>query len=204
MIIKKASFVISNTNYKSCPNEKKAEYAFIGRSNVGKSSLINALTNNKSLAKTSGKPGKTQLINHFLINEDWYMVDLPGYGYAKTSKVLRVKFHKMINDYLLNRKNLICLFVLIDSRHDLQSIDNEFMQFLSENNIPFTMVFTKIDKQGKSTLKKNFNKFKTTMLNDWETLPKHFMTSSVKRTGLKELLSYISELNTGFQSSQES
>ena len=204
MIIKKASFVISNTNYKLCPNEKKAEYAFIGRSNVGKSSLINALTNNKSLAKTSGKPGKTQLINHFLINEDWYMVDLPGYGYAKTSKVLRARFHKMINDYLLNRKNLICLFVLIDSRHDLQSIDNEFMQFLSENNIPFTMVFTKIDKQGKSTLKKKFNKFRTTMLNDWETLPIHFMTSSVKRTGLKELLSYISELNTGFQSSQES
>lgn len=204
MIIKKASFVISNTNYKLCPNEKKAEYAFIGRSNVGKSSLINALTNNKSLAKTSGKPGKTQLINHFLINEDWYMVDLPGYGYAKTSKVLRLRFHKMINEYLLNRKNLICLFVLIDSRHDLQSIDNEFMQFLSENNIPFTMVFTKIDKQGKSTLKNNFNKFKTTMLNDWETLPRHFMTSSVKRTGLKELLSYISELNTSFQSSQES
>jgi len=204
MIIKKASFVISNTNYKLCPNEKKAEYAFIGRSNVGKSSLINALTNNKSLAKTSGKPGKTQLINHFLINEDWYMVDLPGYGYAKTSKVLRVRFHKMINDYLLNRKNLICLFVLIDSRHDLQSIDNEFMQFLAENNIPFTMVFTKIDKQGKSTLAKNFNKFKTTMLNDWETLPKHFMTSSIKKTGLKELLSYISELNTSFQSSQES
>ena len=204
MIIKKASFVISNTNYKLCPNEKKAEYAFIGRSNVGKSSLINALTNNKSLAKTSGKPGKTQLINHFLINEDWYMVDLPGYGYAKTSKVLRVRFHKMINDYLLNRKNLICLFVLIDSRHDLQSIDNEFMQFLSENNIPFTMVFTKIDKQGKNTLEKNFNKFKKTMLNDWETLPKHFITSSVKRTGLKELLSYISELNTDFQSNQES
>ena len=204
MIIKKASFVISNTNYKLCPNEKKAEYAFIGRSNVGKSSLINALTNNKSLAKTSGKPGKTQLINHFLINEDWYMVDLPGYGYAKTSKVLRVRFHKMINDYLLNRKNLICLFVLIDSRHDLQSIDNEFMQFLAENNIPFTMVFTKIDKQGKSTLAKNFNKFKTTMLNDWETLPKHFMTSSIKKTGLKELLSYISELNTSFQSNQES
>jgi GTP-binding protein len=204
MIIKKASFVISNTNYKLCPNEKKAEYAFIGRSNVGKSSLINALTNNKSLAKTSGKPGKTQLINHFLINEDWYMVDLPGYGYAKTSKVLRVRFHKMINEYLLNRKNLICLFVLIDSRHDLQSIDNEFMQFLSENNIPFTMVFTKIDKQGKNTLEKNFNKFKKTMLNDWETLPKHFMTSSVKRTGLKELLSYISELNTDFQSNQES
>ena len=204
MIIKKASFVISNTNYKHCPNENKAEYAFIGRSNVGKSSLINALTNNRSLAKISSKPGKTQLINHFLINEDWYMVDLPGYGYAKTSKVLRVRFHKMINDYLLNRKNLICLFVLIDSRHDLQSIDNEFMQFLAENNIPFTMVFTKIDKQGKSTLAKNFNKFKTTMLNDWETLPRHFMTSSVKKTGLKELLSYISELNTGFQSSQES
>ena len=204
MIIKKASFVISNTNYKLCPNEIKAEYAFIGRSNVGKSSLINALTNNKSLAKISGKPGKTQLINHFLINEDWYMVDLPGYGYAKTSKVLRARFHKMINDYLLNRKNLICLFVLIDSRHDLQPIDNEFMQFLAENNIPFCMVFTKIDKQGKNTLAKNFNKFKTTMLNYWEALPKHFMTSSVKRTGLRELLSYISELNTGFRSSQES
>ena len=132
------------------------------------------------------------------------MVDLPGYGYAKTSKVLRARFHKMINDYLINRKNLICLFVLIDSRHDLQSIDNEFMQFLSENNIPFAMVFTKIDKQGKSTLAKNFNKFKKTMLKDWETLPKCFMTSSIKKTGLKELLSYISELNTSFQSNQES
>ena len=203
MIIKKASFVISNTNYKLCPNENKAEYAFIGRSNVGKSSLINALTNNKSLAKISGKPGKTQLINHFLINEDWFMVDLPGYGYAKTSKVLRARFHKMINEYLLNRKNLICLFVLIDSRHDLQAIDNEFMQFLAENNIPFAMVFTKTDKQGRSTLAKNFNQFKATMLNDWESLPKHFMTSSIKRTGLKELLNYISELNKDFKTSQE-
>ncbi|MDC1063339.1 ribosome biogenesis GTP-binding protein YihA/YsxC [Flavobacteriales bacterium] len=204
MIIKKASFVISNTNYKLCPNDIKAEYAFIGRSNVGKSSLINALTNNKSLAKISGKPGKTQLINHFLINEDWFMVDLPGYGYAKTSKVLRARFHKMINDYLLNRKNLICLFVLIDSRHDLQAIDNEFMQFLAENNIPFTIVFTKTDKQGRSTLAKNFNKFKATMLNDWESLPKYFMTSSIKRTGLKELLDYISALNKDFKTNQES
>jgi GTP-binding protein len=154
MIIKKASFVISNTNYKLCPNENKAEYAFIGRSNVGKSSLINALTNNKSLAKISGKPGKTQLINHFLINEDWYMVDLPGYGYAKTSKVLRARFHKMINDYLLNRKNLICLFVLIDSRHDLQSIDNEFMQFLAENNIHLQWYLLKLTNKEEARLKR--------------------------------------------------
>ena len=204
MEINKSDFLCSNSDWKKCPKPNLPEYAFIGRSNVGKSSLINALTNSKKLAKTSGKPGKTQLINHFLINNNFYLADLPGYGYAKTSKVLRVRFHKMINDYLLNRKNLICLFVLIDSRHDLQSIDNEFMQFLSENNIPFTLVFTKIDKQGRSTLAKNFNQFKATMLNDWESLPKHFMTSSIKRTGLKELLNYISELNKDFKTSQES
>ena len=141
MTINQASFVISNTDYKKCPEDTKAEYAFIGRSNVGKSSLINSLTNNKSLAKTSGKPGKTQLINHFLINKKWYMVDLPGYGYAKTSKSNRAMFHKMISDYLTHRKSLISLFVLIDSRHELQEIDSDFMQWLAENKIPFSILF---------------------------------------------------------------
>ena len=154
MIVKQASFVISNTDYKKCPEDEKAEYAFIGRSNVGKSSLINALTNNKSLAKTSGKPGKTQLINHFLINKEWYMVDLSGYGYAKTSKSNRAIFHKMISDYLINRKNLISLFVLIDSRHELQNIDSDFMQWLAENGIPFSIIFTKTDKLSKTKLSK--------------------------------------------------
>ena len=142
MTINQASFVISNTDYKKCPEDTKAEYAFIGRSNVGKSSLINSLTNNKSLAKISGKPGKTQLINHFLINKKWYMVDLPGYGYAKTSKSNRAMFHKMISDYLTHRKNLISLFVLIDSRHELQEIDSDFMQWLAEKEIPFSIIFT--------------------------------------------------------------
>ena len=164
MIIKQASFVISNTDYKKCPDDQKAEYAFIGRSNVGKSSLINSLTNNKSLAKTSSKPGKTQLINHFLINNEWYMVDLPGYGYAKTSKTNRAIFHKMINDYLFNRKNLICLFVLIDSRHSLQAIDDDFMQWLAKNQIPFSIIFTKTDKLSKNNLAKNLKDFKKKML----------------------------------------
>ena len=146
MKIKTAEFIISNTDYKKCPAPKIPEYAFIGRSNVGKSSLINALANNKNLAKTSGKPGKTQLINHFLINKKWYLVDLPGYGFAKTSKTKRIRFHEMIIQYLINRSNLMCLFVLIDSRHNPQKIDKEFMQWLSQKRIPFTMIFTKTDK----------------------------------------------------------
>ena len=196
MIIKQASFVISNTDYKKCPDDKKAEYAFIGRSNVGKSSLINSLTNNKSLAKTSSKPGKTQLINHFLINNEWYMVDLPGYGYAKTSKTNRAIFHKMINDYLLNRKNLICLFVLIDSRHNLQAIDDDFMQWLAENQIPFSIIFTKTDKLSKNNLAKNIKDFKKKMLENWSELPNILLSSAHKKEGLKEILYYISFLNS--------
>ena len=196
MIIKQASFVISNTDYKKCPDDQKAEYAFIGRSNVGKSSLINSLTNNKSLAKTSSKPGKTQLINHFLINNEWYMVDLPGYGYAKTSKANRAIFHKMINDYLLNRKNLICLFVLIDSRHNLQSIDDDFMQWLAENQIPFSIIFTKTDKLSKNNLAKNLKDFKKKMLENWSELPNILLSSAHKKEGLEEILNYISFLNS--------
>ena len=196
MIIKQASFVISNTDYKKCPNDEKAEYAFIGRSNVGKSSLINSLTNNKSLAKTSSKPGKTQLINHFLINNEWYMVDLPGYGYAKTSKANRAIFHKMINDYLLNRKNLICLFVLIDSRHNLQAIDDDFMKWLAENQIPFSIIFTKTDKLSKNNLAKNLKDFKKKMLENWSELPNILLSSAHKKEGLKEILNYISFLNS--------
>ena len=198
MIVKQASFVISNTDYKKCPEDEKAEYAFIGRSNVGKSSLINALTNNKSLAKTSGKPGKTQLINHFLINKEWYMVDLPGYGYAKTSKSNRAIFHKMISDYLINRKNLISLFVLIDSRHELQVIDSDFMQWLAENGIPFSIIFTKTDKLSKTKLSENIKAFKQNMLVDWSELPNIFSTSAIKKEGLEEVLIYINKLNLEF------
>ena len=204
MNIKKASFVISNTNYKHCPIEDKAEYAFIGRSNVGKSSLINAIANNKSLAKTSGTPGKTQLINHFIINNNWYLVDLPGYGYAKASKVLRAKFHKMISDYLINRQNLICLFVLIDSRHELQEIDKDFMQWLAENKIAFSIIFTKSDKLSKTKLEKNLADFKKKMLDEWESLPEIFVTSSNKKQGLQEILKYISKLNLEYKPSLES
>ena len=196
MKVKQASFVISNTDYKKCPDDQKVEYAFIGRSNVGKSSLINSLTNNKSLAKTSSKPGKTQLINHFLINNEWYMVDLPGYGYAKTSKTNRAIFHKMINDYLLNRKNLICLFVLIDSRHNLQAIDDDFMQWLAENQIPFSIIFTKTDKLSKNNLAKNLKDFKKKMLENWSELPNILLSSAQKKEGLKEILNYISFLNS--------
>ena len=198
MIVKQASFVISNTDYKKCPQDEKAEYAFIGRSNVGKSSLINALTNNKSLAKTSGKPGKTQLINHFLINKEWYMVDLPGYGYAKTSKSNRAIFHNMISDYLINRKNLISLFVLIDSRHELQDIDSDFMQWLAENGIPFSIIFTKTDKLSKTKLSENIKAFKQNMLVDWSELPNIFSTSAIKKEGLKDVLIYINKLNLEF------
>ena len=198
MTINQASFVISNTDYKKCPEDTKAEYAFIGRSNVGKSSLINSLTNNKSLAKTSGKPGKTQLINHFLINKKWYMVDLPGYGYAKTSKLNRAMFHKMISDYLTHRKNLICLFVLIDSRHELQEIDSDFMRWLAEKEIPFSIIFTKIDKLSKNKLSKNLSHFKKKMLKEWSELPNIFTSSAINKQGLEEILDYINNLNLEF------
>ncbi len=199
MKIKTAEFVISNTDYRICPAPKMPEYAFIGRSNVGKSSLINAMVNIKNLAKTSGKPGKTQLINHFLINKEWYLVDLPGYGFAKISKAKRAEFHDMISEYLLNRINLMCLFVLIDSRHNPQEIDQEFMQWLAEKGIPFVMVFTKSDKLGKTALSNNIGAYKLEMLKKWEDLPEIFITSAEKRQGLSEISAYIEYLNPHFK-----
>jgi len=199
MKVKTAEFVISNTDYRICPTPKMAEYAFIGRSNVGKSSLINAIVNQKNLAKTSGQPGKTQLINHFIINKEWYLVDLPGFGYAKISKIKRAEFHDMISEYLLNRTNLMCLFVLIDSRHKPQDIDKEFMQWLAEEEIPFVMTFTKTDKLGKVVLAKNIGTYKTEMLKVWEELPQIFITSAEKKTGTKEICDFIEQLNPQFK-----
>jgi len=199
MKIKTAEFVISNTDYKICPVPKIPEYAFIGRSNVGKSSLINALVNHKNLAKTSGRPGKTQLINHFIINKQWYLVDLPGFGYAKISKSKRAEFHDMISEYLLNRSNLMCLFVLIDCRHTPQQIDQEFMQWLAEKEIPFVMVFTKGDKVGKNTLAKNIASYKSEMLKAWGELPQIFITSAEKKIGTQEIANFIETLNPQFK-----
>ncbi len=198
MIIKKAEFVISNTDIKKCPPPTKPEYAFIGRSNVGKSSLINMLVNNKKMAKTSVKPGKTQLINHFLINDNWYLVDLPGYGYAKTSKTKRKEFHKFIQDYILKRKNLMNLFVLIDSRHELMKIDAEFMEWLGINKIPFSIILTKVDKLSSSMLSKNLNLLKKEMLKTWEEIPKTFITSAISKVGREDLLDYIDKINLLF------
>jgi GTP-binding protein len=199
MRIKTAEFVISNTDYRRCPAPEIAEYAFIGRSNVGKSSLINALANHKHLAKTSGKPGKTQLINHFIINKEWYLVDLPGFGYARISKTKRAEFHKMISRYLLHRTNLMCLFVLIDSRHKPQDIDKKFMQWLAEKRIPFVIVFTKIDKLGKVALAKNIDSYKLEMKKEWEELPQFFITSAEKKEGIAEIVNFIEDLNPQFK-----
>ncbi|CCZ09985.1 ribosome biogenesis GTP-binding protein YihA/YsxC [uncultured Culturomica sp.] len=195
MEILKAEFVVSNSDVGKCPAPDRHEYAFIGRSNVGKSSLINMLTNRNSLAKTAAKPGKTQLINHFLIDDNWYMVDLPGYGYARTSKSLRGQFEKLIRDYILKRENLICLFVLIDCRLEPQQIDLEFMEWLGENGVPFVMVFTKGDKLSVAQRRKNLEHYQEVMLDTWETTPIAFMTSSEKKLGREELLDYIDELN---------
>lgn len=189
-----ASFVISNTDYQKCPKPDVPEFAFIGRSNVGKSSLINMLTSRKGLAKTSGKPGKTQLINHFLIDESWYLVDLPGYGYAKTSKKNREAWGKMIQDYLLNRENLQICFVLIDSRLDPQKIDLEFIQWLGENGIPLALVFTKADKQSTNKGHQAIAKFKRAMKQSWEVLPMIFLTSSETGLGKDELSEYIGHI----------
>ena len=198
MQVKKAEFIISNTDVKKCPTPGIPEYAFIGRSNVGKSSLINMLTNRKSLAKTSGKPGKTQLINHFLINDSWYLVDLPGYGYASVSKVQRLEFAKFIKQYLENRKNLMCLFVLLDSRLKPQKIDMEFMQWIGKKGIPFVMCFTKQDKLSKSESAKNLANYKKEMKQIWEELPPIFLTSSINKIGQDEVLQFVSETNKLF------
>ncbi len=191
MKVNTAEFVISNTDYKLCPKDEIPEFAFIGRSNVGKSSLINMIVGNKSLAKTSGRPGKTQLINHFIINKQWFLVDLPGYGYAKASKVQRDKWERFIADYLTNRKQLTNIFVLLDSRLEPQKIDLEFMNWCGEKQLPFSMVFTKIDKLSSSALSKNLAKYKKEMLKYWEELPPVFTTSSESAFGKEKILNYI-------------
>lgn len=195
MKIKSADFVISNTDIDKCPKERIPEYAFIGRSNVGKSSLINMLTGRKSLAKTSGKPGKTQLINHFKINDNWFLVDLPGYGYAKVSKKNRSIFAKFIYEYLEKRENLICTFVLVDSRHEPQKIDMLFMEWLGQNQIPFVIVFTKMDKLSSSQLNKNITKYKTEMIKTWEDVPQIFRSSAENGLGKSEILKFIEYTN---------
>ena len=195
MLIKSAEFIISNTDHRKCPQDGKPEYAFIGRSNVGKSSLINMLTNRKGLAMTSSTPGKTMLINHFLINDEWYLVDLPGYGYARRGKENRERLQKIIEDYVLEREQLTSLFVLVDSRHEPQKIDLEFMEWLGENGVPFSIVFTKGDKQGPVKLQQNVEAYKQKLLETWEELPPVFVTSSEKRSGREELLEYIEAIN---------
>ncbi len=195
MKINKAEFVMSNTDVSKAPQEALPEYAFIGRSNVGKSSLINMLTNQKKLAKTSGTPGKTQLINHFKINDDWFLVDLPGYGYAKTSKSSRKKFQKLITDYFLKRPNMVNAFVLVDERHEPQKIDMEFMRWLGEHGIPFSIVFTKADKLSSNELGKNLRKYKMKFLQEWQSMPKTFVTSATSKLGKDEILNYIERLN---------
>jgi GTP-binding protein len=194
MEIKSSEFVISNTDVQKCPEGNLPEFAFIGRSNVGKSSLINMLTNHKGLAMTSSMPGKTLLINHFLINKEWYMVDLPGYGYAQRGKKQRDQLRRLIENYILKRVQLYNLFLLIDSRHAPQQIDMDFMRFLGENEIPFSIVFTKTDKLSNRQLTDNIRAYKEALLEEWEELPPVFLTSSEKKRGREELLVYIDEI----------
>ena len=201
MNIKRAKFIVSNQNVKDCPKSDLPEYAFIGRSNVGKSSLINMLTNNKKLAKTSSKPGKTRLINHFLIDSSWHLVDLPGYGYAKASKSEKKNFQKLVTDYFINRIQLISAFILVDVRHEAQKIDIEFMRWLTINKIAFSIVFTKIDKlkqdgNPNSGIEEKIKKYKSVILENWEYLPEIFLTSSTKHIGKENILFYINKLNT--------
>lgn len=195
MIIRDAQFVVSNTDYRKCPQDGKPEYAFIGRSNVGKSSLINMLTNRKGLAMTSSKPGKTQLINHFIINDEWYLVDLPGYGYAQRGKEGRDQIRKIIDSYIINRAELTCLFLLLDCRHEPQQIDIEFMNWLGEEGVPFVIVFTKIDKLSKGALKKNMEAYTDTLKETWEEIPPVFYSSAEHRLGADEILGYIEQIN---------
>ena len=203
MDIKTADFVISNTDPKKCPEGNLPEYAFIGRSNVGKSSLINMLTQRRGLAMTSSKPGKTLLINHFLINNEWYLVDLPGYGYATASKKMREQLRKIIDSYILNREQLTNLFVLIDSRHEPQKIDLEFMEWLGENGVPFGIIFTKADKQTVSKTKQNVEFYLNTLREQWEELPPYFVSSSEKGTGRDEILDYIDSINKSLKAEKE-
>jgi GTP-binding protein len=194
-MIKQAKFLISNTDVKKCPPADRPEYAFIGRSNVGKSSLINMLVGQNNLAKVSVRPGKTQLINHFIIDESWYLVDLPGYGYAKIAISVKEKFQKLISRYILNRENLYCLFVLIDVRHSPQKIDVDFITWLGENHIPFAIIFTKADKLGKVTIAKNVAAYMQELKTIWEELPPVLISSSLDGTGREEIISYIENIN---------
>lgn len=195
MIIKKAEFLMSNTHFERLPQDNIPEYAFIGRSNVGKSSLINMLVQRRGLAKTSSVPGKTVAINHFVVNDAWYLVDLPGYGYAQHSKKQREQWRIMINNYIARRRNLVCTFVLVDSRLEPQNNDLGFMEWLGENQVPFCIVFTKADKVSKAELDRNVTALKSKLLEDWEELPPIFITSSEKKQGREEVLDYIEQQN---------
>lgn len=203
MEIRSAKYLVSSPRAENCPEPTMPEYAFIGRSNVGKSSLINMLTRQSKLAKTSASPGKTQMINHFLINEEWYIVDLPGYGYAKVSQKQRASFQKMIEDYMTKRENLMTVFVLIDSRHKPQQKDLEFINQLGEWGVPFNLIFTKADKSSQKEAAKNVRNFIETMKQEWEFIPRSFLTSAVKFMGRKELLEYIGELNDVYHNPPE-
>ena len=202
MLIKTAEFVISNSDVTKCPKELLPEYAFIGRSNVGKSSLINMITGRNNLAKTSGKPGKTQLINHFIINKNWFLVDLPGYGYARVSKSTKNKFQKFITNYFENRQQLILAFVLVDIRHEPQKIDLEFMEYLTLNQIPFCIIFTKADKLKSKAIENHVEKYSEELLKTWEELPRYFITSSSKSIGKEEILEFIEQTNIQFNNSR--
>ena len=203
MLVQSANFVISNTEVSKCPKENLPEYAFIGRSNVGKSSLINILCNKKNLAKTSSRPGKTQLINHFLINDNWHLVDLPGFGYARVYKTKKKIFQKFITNYFKQRKQLVSAFLLIDIRHEPQPIDLNFMRWLGENHIPFSIIFTKSDKLKPRVIERNIKEYSEKMLeNHWEEMPQTFITSALHKTGGEEVLKYIYSLNESFLENQ--
>lgn len=203
MVIKKIQFLQSVTDWKKCPEPTLPEYAFIGRSNVGKSSLVNMLAGNKSLAKTSSKPGKTQTINHFIVNDNWYLVDLPGYGFASVSKSMREQWSKYTDNYFINRENLLLVFVLVDVRLEPQKIDINFINHLGELGIPFSIIFTKADKISGAKAKKNVSAFQKALLETWEELPPHFISSAVSMQGKEEILQYIDEINQQYNAEKE-
>jgi GTP-binding protein len=203
MEIHSATYVISSPDYTNCPKPDRPEYAFIGRSNVGKSSLINMLCNNQNVAKTSGSPGKTQLINHFNIDDQWYIVDLPGYGFAKVSQSQRKQWEKMIEDYLRKRENLVSIFILLDSRHSPQKLDLEFVDKLRKWGIPFSLVFTKADKENQRIVSANVKDFLAKMRETWQFLPQHFVTSAIKKMGRDKILGLIGTMNQEFREAGE-